>query len=131
MDLRHNSKGRSERCSMRTLLQKTCIRSSMISIQHEPHLRPGLPLCWMPRQGCCIATAAEGANVSEVSCGCGLTRQLNGRAATVARGRKTDVEGAADARNSRETAEVMLRRAMLVSHLFPKFLFAVESLFGI
>ena len=129
MDLRHNSKGRSERCSMRTLLQKTCIRSSMISIQHEPHLRPGLPLCWMPRQGCVIVTP-EGATVSEVSCGCGLTRQLNGRAAA-ARARRTEVEEAADARNSRETAEVMLRRAMLVSHLFPKFLFAVESLFGI
>ena len=108
-------------CSMRTLLQNTCIRSSMISIQHEPHLRPGLPLCWMERQGCCIATEAEGATVSEVGCGCGLTRQLNGRAAAaVARARKTDVEGAADARNSRETAEVMLKRAIVVSHLFPK-----------
>ena len=130
MDLWHNSKGRSKVCSMRTLLQNTCIRSSMISIQHEPHLRPGLPLCWMKRQGCLIAAevAAEGANASEDG-GCGLTRQLNGRAAAaVARARKTDVEGAADARNSRETAEVMLRRAMLVSHLFPEIIFSYASM---
>ena len=42
---------------MYTLLQKTCIFSSMISIQQEPHLRPGLPLWWSERQGCNAATA--------------------------------------------------------------------------
>ena len=61
-----------------------------------------------------IAIAAEG-SVSDDGCvglGTARTRQLNGRAAA-ARARKIDPEGAADARNSRETVEVTLSSAMM------------------
>ena len=41
----------------------------MISIQQEPHLRPGLPLWWSERQGCHAATA-DG-SVTDDDCGGG------------------------------------------------------------
>ena len=66
-----------------------------------------------------------------IGLGADLTRQLNGRAAAMAR--KLDLEGAADARNSRETAEVTLSRAMMsklrISHAFVNFYSFVLCLF--